>query len=76
MTRLSASTFRGITGLMHAAVGLSFPDSKMPLVSARLEPRLQHLGLGGFEDYLDLIAGDDDGGEFQVAVDLLTTNET
>ena len=76
MTRLSASTFRGITGLMHAAVGLSFPEAKMPLVSARLEPRLQHLGLEGFEDYLDLIAGDDDGGEFQVAVDLLTTNET
>jgi chemotaxis protein methyltransferase CheR len=76
VTPLHASTFRGITALMHAAVGLSFADIKLPLVSSRLEPRIRRLGLGSFEDYLDLIAGDEDGGEFQMAVDLLTTNET
>ena len=76
MTLLHASTFRGITDLMHAAVGLSFPDVKLPLVSSRLESRIQRLGLESFEDYLDLIASDADGGEFQMAVDLLTTNET
>ena len=76
MTALRDDTFRKITGLMHEAVGLSFADSKKPLVSSRLGPRIQRLGLDSYEDYLALIDGPDDGGEFQMAVDLLTTNET
>lgn len=76
MTPLREDTFRRIVGLMHEAVGLSFGDAKKPLVSSRLAPRIQRLGLDGYEAYLDLIARPGDGGEFQVAVDLLTTNET
>lgn len=76
MTTLRDDTFRKITGLMHEAVGLSFADSKKPLVSSRLGPRIQRLGMDSYEDYLALIDGPDDGGEFQMAVDLLTTNET
>ena len=76
MDTLRDETFRGITELMYSAIGLSFTDSKKPLVSSRLAPRIQRLGLDGFEDYLALISSHDDGGEFQVAVDLLTTNET
>ncbi|MDE2161439.1 MAG: SAM-dependent methyltransferase [Burkholderiales bacterium] len=69
-------TFRGICDLMYASVGLSFAESKKPLIASRLAPRIARLGIGDFDDYLALIAGDDDGGEFQVAIDLLTTNET
>jgi chemotaxis protein methyltransferase CheR len=76
MQTLSDPTFRRITELMYAAIGLSFTDNKKPLISSRLTPRIQRLGLDGFEDYLALISAPDDGGEFQVAVDLLTTNET
>ena len=76
MHTLHDSTFRQISQLMHAAIGLSFADSKKPLMMSRLTPRLRQLGLGGFEDYLALISRPDDGGEFQMAVDLLTTNET
>jgi chemotaxis protein methyltransferase CheR len=76
MPTLHDTTFRRITGLMHSAIGLSFADSKKPLVSSRLAPRLQRLGLDDFDDYAALIERADDGGEFQVAVDLLTTNET
>jgi chemotaxis protein methyltransferase CheR len=76
MQPLSDTTYRSIAALMHSAVGLSFNDSKKPLVSSRLAPRIQRLGLGGFEDYLALISGGDDDGEFQSAIDLLTTNET
>jgi len=61
---------------MYETVGLSFTDSKKPLMSSRLALRIQKLGLKDFSDYLALISGSDDGGEFQVAVDLLTTNET
>ena len=73
---LPDDVFRGIAQLMHGSVGLSFADNKKSLVSSRLAPRIQRLGLGGFQDYLALISGPSDGGEFQMAVDLLTTNET
>ena len=76
MNDLGHHTFRQITGLMHAAIGLSFGDHKQPLVASRLAPRMQKLGLSDYDDYLALIASTDDGGEFQMAVDLLTTNET
>ena len=76
MHTLHDEAYRGITELMHATVGLAFAESKRPLVASRLGPRVQRLGMSCFDDYLALIAGDDDGGEFQVAVDLLTTNET
>jgi chemotaxis protein methyltransferase CheR len=73
---LRDETYRKITRLMYESVGLSFADSKKPLVSSRLAPRIQRLGLGDYDEYFSLIADADDGGEFQMAVDLLTTNET
>lgn len=76
MESLRDDTYRRISELMYGAIGLSFSDNKKPLISSRLAPRIQRLGLGGYEDYLKLISGADDGGEFQMAVDLLTTNET
>ena len=76
MAILHDDTYRQISELMYDSIGLSFNDSKKPLVSSRLAPRIQRLGFSNFEDYLELIAGNDDGGEFQMAVDLLTTNET
>lgn len=75
MHTLSNETFRRITDLMYSSIGLSFADSKKPLITSRLSSRIQRLGLAGFEEYVDLISGDD-GGEFQMAIDLLTTNET
>jgi len=76
MASLHDDTFRRIAELMHGAIGLSFAQSKKPLVSSRLAPRMQRLGLDDYEDYLALISGHSDAGEFQMAVDLLTTNET
>jgi chemotaxis protein methyltransferase CheR len=76
MQNLSDTTFEQIAALMHSAIGLSFAVSKKPLISSRLAPRIQRLGLESFDAYAELIASHDDGGEFQMAVDLLTTNET
>jgi len=76
MEALRDDTYRKITSLMYDSIGLSFNDSKKSLVSSRLAPRIQRLGIDGFEDYLALIGGQADGGEFQMAIDLLTTNET
>lgn len=61
---------------MHESIGLHLADNKRALVSSRLSTRIQRLGLPGFEAYLDRIKSGHDGGEFQVAIDLLTTNET
>ena len=76
MQTLRDDTYRNIADLMYSCIGLSFNDSKKPLVASRLASRVERLGMNGFEDYFELISGPDDSGEFQVAVDLLTTNET
>lgn len=76
MQELSDRTFERIAKVMYTAVGLSFASSKKSLVSSRLGPRIQRLGLPSFEAYAEIIESGDDGGEFQVAIDLLTTNET
>ena len=76
MQVMSDHTFRCITDLMYSSIGLSFNESKKPLVTSRLASRVERLGLDGFEDYFELISGLQNGGEFQMAVDLLTTNET
>lgn len=73
---LDDRAFERLARLMHASIGLSFAAAKKPLVSSRLNARVQRLGLADFNDYVALIERDDDGGEFQLAVDLLTTNET
>ena len=76
MNALRDDTFRRISGLMHELCGMAFADSKKPLVAARLGPRMQRLGIDSFEGYFNLISGGQDGGELQMAIDLLTTNET
>lgn len=76
MQELRDDTYRRIAALMHSSVGLSFADTKKPLISSRLSSRIQRLGLGGFDDYLAILTAEPEGDEFQMAVDLLTTNET
>ena len=76
MLTLQDDTFGRIASLMHESIGLHLVPTKKSLVSSRLGPRIQRLGLDGFEQYLGLIESGNDPGEFQMAVDLLTTNET
>jgi len=76
MPQLSDASFKRISALLYDNIGLSFADHKKALVSSRLATRLQRLGLAGFDDYADLLDNPEEGAEFQMAVDLLTTNET
>ena len=73
---LSDRTFQAISALMYDSIGLALNASKISLVSSRLGPRIQRLGLDGFDPYLALLHDESEAGEFQMAVDLLTTNET
>jgi chemotaxis protein methyltransferase CheR len=72
----SDSEFRQIGQIMYEAVGLSYNDSKKSLILSRLAPRIQRLGLSGFADYIAMLGDESQAAEFQMAVDLLTTNET
>lgn len=68
--------FKKISTIMYDAVGLSYNDSKKSLIHSRLSPRIQKLGLAGFADYIAIMEDESEAAEFQMAVDLLTTNET
>lgn len=72
----SDSEFKQIGEIMYDAVGLSYNDSKKSLIQSRLAPRIMKLGLDGFADYIALLKDESEAAEFQMAVDLLTTNET
>lgn len=71
---LSDVEFRQFRGLIHQIAGISLSDAKKPLVVGRLGKRLRQHGLASYADYFHLVQRD--RGELQVAVDLLTTNET
>jgi chemotaxis protein methyltransferase CheR len=73
---LPERTFDRIRTLMYDSIGLDFDPSKRPLITSRLSARVQKLGLEDFDEYLALVTNPHDGGEFQMMVDLLTTNET
>lgn len=68
--------FKQISDIMYDAIGLSFNESKKPLIHSRLASRIQKLRLAGFADYIALLKDESQAAEFQMAVDLLTTNET
>ncbi len=71
---LSEKEFSGFSRLIFELAGIHMAPSKRPLVSGRLAKRLGHHGLDSYSDYLSLVKKDES--ERQVAVDLLTTNET
>ncbi|MBP6484211.1 MAG: SAM-dependent methyltransferase [Rhodoferax sp.] len=68
--------FRQIADIMYEAAGLSYNDSKKSLIHSRLSTRIQKLGLDSFAQYIALLNDESEAAEFQMAVDLLTTNET
>jgi chemotaxis protein methyltransferase CheR len=72
----SDAEFRRIGDIMYEAVGLSYNDSKKSLIQSRLAPRIMRLGLSSFAQYIAILEDFKEAVEFQMAVDLLTTNET
>lgn len=73
-TPLHDHEFARFRQMIHRIAGISMSPAKKALVAGRLAKRLKHHGLNSFEDYFQLINRSQD--ELQVAVDLLTTNET
>jgi chemotaxis protein methyltransferase CheR len=73
---LTKSEFEQFQALIYRIAGITMSDAKAPLVSGRLARRLQHYGLRSYGDYFQLLSGGERRDELQVAIDLLTTNET
>ncbi len=73
---LTDNEFAQIRDFIYRKTGISLGDGKKALVSGRLHKRLQYLGLPSFSEYFHLITDGMDPGELQMAIDLLTTNET
>ncbi|MBA5637306.1 methyltransferase domain-containing protein [Duganella sp. LX20W] len=61
---------------IYDAAGIFMANGKQALVSGRLAKRLAHYQLASYSDYLRLLESRAQPSELQVAVDLLTTNET
>lgn len=72
--QISDMEFKAVQRFIFDAAGITLSDAKKALVSGRLVKRLRAYNLDNFSAYLKLI--DQDAGERQVALDLLTTNET
>jgi len=73
---LTQDEFHYFQKLIYSIAGIAMGDAKQPLVSSRLTKRVRHYQLGSFAEYFRLINQPENKDELQVAVDLLTTNET
>ncbi len=73
---LKETEFTRIRDLIFRIAGISMSPAKKTLVASRLAKRLRHYGLASYNEYLRMITAIDGKKELQIAVDLLTTNET
>ena len=73
---ITDSEFNSIRDFIYDYAGISLSDEKKMLVTSRLGKRLRHYSLNTFAEYIDLMIASSPDGERQVAIDLLTTNET
>jgi chemotaxis protein methyltransferase CheR len=72
---LSPATFQTLRDLLHAHSGIALAAHKLTMVQSRLAKRLRGLGLGSYEDYLQLLR-DPQSGEWHEFINALTTNLT
>jgi chemotaxis protein methyltransferase CheR len=76
MPTITDREFAQFQRFMYGAAGITLPDTKKALVTARLAKRLTAHRLSSYGEYLRLLSDSASSAELQTAVDLLTTNET
>lgn len=62
--------------LLYRIAGISLSPAKKALVGGRLSKRIRQRGVSSYGEYFQLLSGDSEREELQIAIDLLTTNET
>jgi chemotaxis protein methyltransferase CheR len=73
---ISDADFRRFQRWLHEVAGIALADHKKTLLMGRLSKRLGPCGVRGWKEYFELLMEGSRPGELQVAIDLLTTNET
>lgn len=73
---ISDKEFSQFQRMIYDIAGINLSASKKALVTGRLSKRLSARGAASYGEYFSLLASGQEPGEVQVAVDLLTTNET
>lgn len=73
---ITDAEFKQFQGFIFDAAGITISSAKKALVAGRLAKRVNHCELESYGDYFRLLTSGAQPGETQVAVDLLTTNET
>lgn len=73
---LKDSEFKQFQSWLYRAAGINLSPAKKALVAGRLSKRLKHHQLNSYGDYFQMIMGHGATAELQIALDLLTTNET
>ncbi|HTJ93764.1 MAG TPA: CheR family methyltransferase, partial [Pararobbsia sp.] len=76
MTALSDAEFARFQRFIYDAAGITLSHAKKAMVCGRLSKRLAALRLASFSEYLEVLFSGEAKAEVQIAIDLLTTNET
>ena len=75
-TTITDQEFGQFQKLLYQIAGISLSEAKKPLVYGRLAKRLKQHRLDSYGEYFRLLTNGQKPEELQIAVDLLTTNET
>ena len=73
---LSRDDFMVFRDYIHEKSGMYFPETKMYLIKNRLANRIKELGIKNYKDYFYMVKYDSGMKEFNMSMNLLTTNET
>lgn len=73
---ITTEEFECFRRLIYDHAGIALAPEKKVMVASRLAKRLDHFGLSTYGDYFRLVKGFDHPHEFQILVNILTTNET
>jgi len=73
---LSRDDFIVFRDYVHEKSGMFFPETKMYLIKNRLANRIKELGIKNYKDYFYMVKYDSGMKEFNMLMNLLTTNET
>ncbi|MDD2761724.1 MAG: protein-glutamate O-methyltransferase CheR [Methylomonas sp.] len=73
---ITTKEFECFQHLIYDHAGISLSAEKKVMVASRLAKRLDHHGLSRYGDYFQIVLSQEYPDEFQMMVDILTTNET
>jgi len=74
--QMSTEEFVMIRDFIHERSGMFFAENKMYLIKNRLQKRMEQLDIKTVRDYFYLVKYDASQKEFNMLMDLVTTNET